>query len=67
MKKETLTFTREQYNLIVRSAPKILVGRRGNSSKKSRIRKKLVQEVIIDIVDNIDVDLLKRKVDETIA
>lgn len=64
MSQETITFTKEQYNLIVKAAPRILVGRRGNSSRKSRVKKKLVQEVILDIIDNIDLTKLKEQIDE---
>ena len=49
--KGILTFDKEEYDDVLKLAPKILKGRRGNSSRKKRIRMKLFRECIIQLLN----------------
>lgn len=47
-----LTFDKKEQYDIMRFTYKILKGRRGSSSKKKRIRKKLFRECILQLIHN---------------
>lgn len=52
MKGNLIHFTEDQYKQLYQAATYILPGRRGNSSRKSRVRRKLFKEVVKTVVEN---------------
>lgn len=57
MKGKLVYFTYEEYQKLVEASRTILKGRRGSHTKQWRIRKKLVQETITTVLDDVIKDL----------